>query len=205
MKIRALFHELKHGDPKAIAVMSVIVFLATSLWFSWNLYASSRRAAPEIGEGRVRTPQPTPTPLSTFVLAQQELKVGEDPPNPFHLPYVRRRPPVRPDRGDRTERPDPPVRPPPPPRPDPEPEPPPPPPRETVTYVYRGMIRRPDGNRAAMVHNPRTGNSMFLQAGAALPPLTVVNVDTETLELAGEDDMPVILNRGEPQTFTLPE
>ncbi len=203
MKLRSLFHELKHGDPQAIAVMSVLVFVATSMWFSWNLYASSRRAAPEIGEGRARPPQPTPTPLSTFVLAQQEMKVGEEPPNPFHLPYVRRRPPVRPDRGDRPDRP---VRPPPPPEPEPEPEPetPPPPPRETVTYVYRGMIRRPDGNRAAMIHNPMTGNSVFLQAGAEIPPLTLVNVDMETLELLGEDDMPVTLKRGEPQTFTLP-
>ena len=201
MKFRNLFQNLKQGDPQAVAAVSVIVFFGTVVWFSWYLYSAAQISVPEMGGGRPPAPQPTPTPFSTFVLAQQEMALGENPPNPFHLRHVRQRPPrqPRPERQPPPQRPDPPPRPEPPPRAEP-----PPPPRETVTYEFRGMLRRPDGTRVAQVRNVTAGTSLFVAAGAELPPLTVAGVEMDRIELSIGDDTPVFLERGESQTFELP-
>lgn len=203
MKLQKLLHDLKQGDPRAVAFLCVLLFFGSVLWLVWTVYGPGEPTVPAIPGGASRMALPEQVPLGEILAAQQEVSLGETPPNPFHRP-VEERPtrPVRPDRPERTDRPTPPP-PPPPPLP-PPPPPPPPPPRETVTYVLRGTLTRPDGARVAQVHNPRTGASLFVQAGSALPPFTVDAVETDIILLAGGENGPIRLRRGEEQTFTLP-
>lgn len=201
MKPGSIFQGLKNGDPRAVAAVSALVFFGSVLWFSWTMFGGGGSQPLPVGDGRPPASPPRPTPLGEVILAQQELQLPDQPPNPFFRPYVRVRRPDPPPR-----RPDPPPRrPDPPPRPQPpEPEPPPPPPRPVVTYVFRGMIRRPDGTRAALVHNAATGANLFVIPGSELPPYSVVAVDADTVHLSGEGETTTQLLRGEPQTFTLP-
>lgn len=195
-----LFQELKQGDPRAVALTCLLLFLGSLGWLGWVLYGPQDLEVPTISGVGPRTELPEMLPLSERIDAQQEIVLGPDAPNPFFLSRPRRperpAPPPRPEVAVRPQ----PERP----RPQPLPPPPPPPPPETVTYTLRGILTRPDGARVAQIHNSRTNRSEFIQAGADLPPWTVDAVEQETVLLQGSDNGPLRLRRGEPQTFTLP-
>jgi len=202
MKIKSLFHDLKQGDPRAVAFLSVLIFFGSVLWLVWTVYGPRDLNPPFIPGGTPRAALPEQVPLGDILTAQQSISLGDTPPNPFHRAVMAR--PERPVRPERTEVPVRPDRPAPPPPLPPPPPPPPPPPRETVTYILRGTMTRPDGARVAVVDNPRTGSSLFVQAGSGLPPFTVDSVETDIILLVGGENGTVRLRRGEAQTFNLP-
>lgn len=214
---RALFQSLKQGDPQAIAVMSVLVFVLSVGWFSWSTYGpSAQEDFNPVGGGRPRPPVPTATPLSTFIEAQQKFQTGEDPVNPFHLPWSpptprpprERTPRENTDSGNsqnrnNDNRPDqatqdkPPRAPAATPTPKPTPIP-------RVTYVYKGTITRPDGGTVALVVNAKNGSSHFVSVDGTLPPLTVRSITPDILESTHPDGTLVRMPRGEPHTFEVP-
>jgi len=198
MKAGKLFSSLKQGDPQAVAIACGLFFLLAVSWFSWTLFTADNGESLPLAAGRPRPPLPTPTPLSAFIETQQNLKTDDKAPNPFFRNAPRERPTPGPDSVERN-RPTP-VAPPTPPPPPPTPTPQPPPP-ETVTYVFKGMIRRPYGETGALVGNAKNATSKYVKAGDELPPLRVLSVRADALELQINQDPPVLLSRGIPQTF----
>ncbi len=200
-----LIQSLKEGDPQAIAITSVLVFFGCACWFSWTLLMGNREEALPFGSSRNQAPQPTPTPLSAMIMEQQALDPGERPPNPFYKAAPRPRnpkPTPKPDKPRNPRQPRPKATP----RPTPPEElpPPTPVPPETVTYLYAGVLTRPDGSTVAFVRRPKQGDALILKEGEALPPFTLLQIGKDNIEVQLGEDPPVLLQRGETNTFELP-
>lgn len=197
-----LFESLKQGDPRAVAATAALLFLFAVCWFSWTLLTPPAEEPLPMGrDARRAPPPPEETPLGAIIRGQQSLAAAERAPNPFHHEAPERpAPPPRPTRKPENETPRPPPdkgngdEPKPPPK-DPGPKP------VRVSYVYKGMLRRPDGEVVALVANPKNGTSRYLREGDELKPLTLESIAPSGLEVRQGDEPLMFMPRGEVRTF----
>ncbi len=193
---RKAWNSLKEGDPQAVAVLAILLFLTSVGWFVHTLRAESEEVDFPAAGGGMRAPVATPTPFSAYIEAEQAFRTGEKPPNPFHLPWQPRTPPKTETKPEVVEQ----VAPVRPPRPTPVP---PPVPIPSVTYLFQGTMTRPDGVRVALVAEPKEGRSHFLASGDSLGAFTVGDIGLDQLLLRKGEGDPLALRRGEVQTIEL--
>jgi hypothetical protein len=197
-----LIESLKHGDPQSIAITVVFAFFLSVLWFSWTMFFPPEEETIPFTQ-RNNISMETPEALLSQTLAQQQEGFkGDASLNPFFLevPKPKPRPPRDPgpsdNNGGNEPKPTPEPRPTRPPRPQPEPE------KPTVTYVFQGMLTRPDNVDVAFIQIPKEGKSAYVKSGDVLGPLTIVTVLKEGVEVQSDPQKPsFLLLPGEPQTF----
>lgn len=191
---------LKHGDPRAVAFTVVLLFFISVLWFSYT-WLMPQKEDTRTNSAPFRQEPSEEDILLTQVLETEQGGIEGEPRNPFYLkPLPTPRPP-RPTPGPRpvprpkaTPKPD---------EPEAVPTPVPPPQVETITYVFQGMLKRPDGMAVALVSIPKEARNRYVREGQELAPFTVMKVYQEGVEIRRGDDPPILLQRGEPQTFEL--
>jgi hypothetical protein len=72
---------------------------------------------------------------------------------------------------------------------------------ETISLTYKGIFRRSDGIKMALIANSKAGKSAFYEADDDIFGLKLKNIETETIEVLQADGQPLKLSLDQPAVF----
>ncbi len=72
---------------------------------------------------------------------------------------------------------------------------------ETVSLVYKGIFKRSDGVKMALIENSKSGRSSFYKSDSDIFGMTVKAIEAETVEILQENGEPVVLDRDHSAVF----
>lgn len=194
-----LFRSLKHGDPQAIAIAAVLVFLVSVCWFSYTLlFPPDDGTLPLGASGRRQPPPANEVSLSQILDNQRSYLTPADAPNPFYRvpPRVKPRPTPKPDTNknprETKPKPNPPTKTPPKPQG---------PKTKPLTLTYKGLMRRPDQSTVAVIHVAEENQQRFIQVGGQLNAFIINEITQEGVQIQEEKGPMIFIPFGETKRF----
>jgi hypothetical protein len=204
--MEAFWRWLMRANARGVFGCAMIALIVVGAWWGWREMAGLDKEFHTPTAGLDGKPPDYPQ-LLAFLSQHSPSDLADTVRNPFALSRRVRTKPRAPDAvppiPEPEPEPEPPPKPPPtPPPPEPEPPPPPPPPtRDTVQLTYRGIFKRTDGKKVALIEDSKSKRRSFYRLGARVHGTRVaeINFDSVTLKLA--DKSTFRLGLGETETF----
>jgi hypothetical protein len=72
---------------------------------------------------------------------------------------------------------------------------------ETVSLVYKGIFKRSDGVKMALIENSKSGRSSFYKIDGDIFGMTLNTIEAESIEILQENGEPLVLQRDQSAVF----